>query len=75
MLDHVNEISKDNYTCKYYDHSNIDRLVKSHHESALKVIHLNCSSIVKHGLDLVGYLAQTPGKTSYEYSEIHVFSG
>ena len=57
MLDHVNEISKDNYTCKYYDHSNIDRLVKSHHESALKVIHLNCSSIVKHGLDLVGYLA------------------
>ena len=57
MLDHVNDISKDNYTCKYYDQSNIDRLVKSHHNSALKVIHLNCSSIVKNGLDLIGYLA------------------
>ena len=36
MLKHANDISKDNYKCKYYDESNIDSLVKQHHESALK---------------------------------------
>ena len=56
MLKHANDISKDNYKCKYYDESNIDSLIKQHHKSALKATHLNISSIVKNGLDLVTYL-------------------
>ena len=30
MLKHINEISEDNYSCKYYDENNFDPLVKSH---------------------------------------------
>ena len=56
MLKHINEISEDNYSCKYYDENNFDPLVKSHHKSALKVMHLNCSSIAKNGRDLTSYL-------------------
>ena len=56
MLKHANDISKDNYKCKYYDESNIDSLVKQHHESALKATHANISSIAKNGLDLAAYL-------------------
>ena len=57
MLKYVNEISKDNYKCKYYDADNINVLVNSHHNQALKVMHLNCSSIAKNGIDLSSYLA------------------
>ena len=56
MLKHANDISKDNYKCKYYDESNIDSLIKQHHAAALKVTHTNISSIAKNGLDLATYL-------------------
>ena len=56
MIEHVNEISKDNYTCKYYDAYNIEKLSKLHLKSALKSIHLNCSSLAKNGPDFVNYL-------------------
>ena len=56
MLNHANDISKDNYKCKYYDESNIDSLVKQHNASALKATHTNISSIAKNGLDLAAYL-------------------
>ena len=56
MLKHINKLSKDNYKCKYYDSNNIQSLIKSHQESALKAFHVNISSIVKNGLDLTSYL-------------------
>ena len=56
MIEHVNEISNDNYTCNYYDAYNIEKLSKLHLKSALKSIHLNCSSLAKNGPDFVNYL-------------------
>ena len=56
MIKHVNKISKDNYGCKYYDKNNINSVKNHHHNSALKVFHINISSIEKHGLELVSYL-------------------
>ena len=56
MIKHVNKITKDNYSCKYYDNNNINSLKNYHHKSALKVIHININSIGKHGLELKSYL-------------------
>ena len=56
MIKHVSKISKDNYSCKYYDKNNIKSITNSHHNSALKVIHFNISSFEKHGLELTSYL-------------------
>lgn len=55
MIKNIN-VSKDNYTCKYYDKSNVNQLFKTHHRSALSVIHININSIGKHGLELASYL-------------------
>ena len=56
MLKHANDISKDNYKGKYYDESNIDSLVRQHHDSSLKATHANISSIAKNCLNLAAYL-------------------
>ena len=56
MIKHVNKITKDNYSCKYYDENNLNSITNKHHHSALKVIHINISSILKHGLELSSYL-------------------
>ena len=56
MIKHVNKISKDNYSCKYYDSDSIKSVTKYHHNSALKIIHININSIGKHGLELNSYL-------------------
>ena len=56
MIKHVSKITKDNYSCKYYDENNIRYLTNKHHNSALKLIHLNISSLIKNGLDFTSYL-------------------
>ena len=56
MFKNINKFTKDNYSCKYYDANNINALKKSHHRSALKVIHININSIAKHGTELSSYL-------------------
>ncbi len=38
MIKHVIKISKDNYSCKYYDSDSIKSVTKYHHNSALKII-------------------------------------
>ena len=56
MIKHINNFTKDNYSCKYYDENNLNSLKNYHHRSALKVIHLNINSISKRGTELSSYL-------------------
>ena len=56
MIKHVSKLTKDNYSCKYYDENNIRSLTNTHHNSALKLIHLNISSLIKNGLEFTSYL-------------------
>ena len=56
MIKQINKFTKDNYSCRYYDENNINSLKNSHHRSALKVIHINISSIAKHDNELSSYL-------------------
>jgi len=36
MTKHTNEISKNNYTCYYYNNESINALSKQHHTDALR---------------------------------------
>ena len=56
MFKHTNKLTRDNYSCKYYDENNINTIKNLHHRSALKAIHINISSIAKHGIELNSYL-------------------
>ena len=56
MFKYTNKLTKDDYSCKYYDENNINTIKNIHHRSALKAIHINISSIAKHGIELNSYL-------------------
>ena len=56
MIKHISKFTKENYSCKYYDKNNINPLINNHHKSALKVFHINISSIGKPGLEPSSYL-------------------
>ena len=39
--------TKDNYTCDYYNQSSLSKVINVHHESSLKIIHINIRSFEK----------------------------
>ena len=57
MLKHVNDLSKDNYTCGYYQEDNIRNIKHKHLPDCLKSFHLNIVSFSKNGVDLAFYLS------------------
>ena len=56
MLEHENGLSKDNYTCSYYQENSIQNLLKKHLPDGLKIFHLNIASFNKNGIHLSFYL-------------------
>ena len=56
MIKHVNGLSKNNYTCGYFDEDSIFNLTKKHSPDSLKMIHVNIESFCSNGLDLNSYL-------------------
>ena len=57
MLDHVNGISKNNYTCGYFDEMGIHNLTKKHIPNGLKIFHANIESIKSNGTNLSFFLS------------------
>ena len=56
MIKLVNEFSKDNYTCSYYQEESINELSKKHSANSLKVFHNNIESFGKNSTDLIANL-------------------
>ena len=52
MLDHVNGLSKNNYTCGYLDEEGIHNIAKKHISDSLKIFHANIESIKSNGTNL-----------------------
>ena len=48
--------TKDNYTCDYYNQSSLSKVINVHHESSLKIIHINIRSFEKNKFKLFYYL-------------------
>ena len=44
MKKNIATFTKENYTCDYYNHSSLTKVINSHSENSLKVIHLNIRS-------------------------------
>ena len=40
----INDFAKDNYKCKYHNHSTFPKLHSEHHNNGLKAIHINIRS-------------------------------
>ena len=57
MLDHVNGLSKNNYTCGYFDEMGIHNLTKQHIPNGLKIFHANIESLKSNGTNLSFYLS------------------
>ena len=89
MLDHVNDISKNNYTCAYFDEEGIHNLTKKHIKDSLKIFHANIESISSNGTKLTFFLnslkfnfdiicltetrATTIGIIEKEFNDYHIF--
>ena len=56
MLEHVNGLSKNNYTCGYVDEEGIHNIEKKHISDSLKIFHANIESIKSNGTNLSFYL-------------------
>ena len=56
MLEHMSNISKDNYTCGYFDEQGIHNLSKKHKKDSLKMFHANIESFNTNGAHLAIYL-------------------
>ena len=52
MLNHVNGLSKNNYTCNYFDEMGIHNLTKKHINNGLKIFHANIESMKSNGSNL-----------------------
>ena len=52
MLDHINGLSKNNYTCNYFDETGIHNLTKKHITNGLKIFHANIESMKSNGTNL-----------------------
>ena len=52
----IDAFTKDNYTCNYYNHSNLQNVVKAHSENSLKIIHINIRSFETNKFKLFYYL-------------------
>ena len=51
MIKHANSISKNNYTCNYYDEEGIHNLAKKHLPDSLKIYHANIESFNTKGTE------------------------
>ena len=56
MIDHVNGLSKDNFTCGYFDEESIHNLSKKHLKDSLKNVHANIESFKSNGKELTFFL-------------------
>ena len=56
MFKHVNRISKDNYSCKYYTEKSFSSALRNHKDSPLKNFHTNIRSLQLHSFELYTYL-------------------
>ena len=56
MIKHVNEFSKNNYTCGYYQENGLYNLSKKHLPDCLKAYHHNIASFNKNGPALASFL-------------------
>ena len=52
MQDLTNEISKNNYTCGYYDKEGIHNLSNKHTKDSLKIFHCNIESLNSNGKEV-----------------------
>ena len=53
----INEVTMDNYSCKYYTENKFNSMLPKHQEKSLKVFHLNIRSLNKHCHELKAYLS------------------
>ena len=89
MIEHMNEISKNNYTCDYYDEEGINNLCKKHTKDSLKIFHANIESISRNGTEVNFFLhclkfnfdiicltetrATTIGIIDKDFPDFHIF--
>ena len=52
----IDAFTKDNYTCNYYNHSNLPNVVNAHSKNSLKIIHINIRSFETNKFKLFYYL-------------------
>ena len=52
----INDFAKDNYKCKYHNHSSFPKLLSEHHNNGLKAIHINIRSLDLNKYILKAYL-------------------
>ena len=53
---YINDFAKDNYTCKYYNHSSFPKVLGEHDKDCLKTVHINIRSLEKNKFELKSYL-------------------
>ena len=56
MFKHINKITKDNYTCKYYNEASFSSVLAQHNDSPLRVFHTNIRSLKAHCFQLYNYI-------------------
>ena len=56
MFQHINKITKDNYTYKYYNENSFSSVLGPHNDSPLKVFHTNIRSLKAHCFQLYNYI-------------------
>ena len=56
MFKHINKISKNNYSCKYYTEMSFPKAINQHKQSPFKVFHTNIRSLQLNGFALLAYL-------------------
>ena len=53
----IEDLTKENYSCKYYNENKFNSMLPKHQENSLKIFHLNVRSINKHCHVLKAYLS------------------
>jgi len=56
-IDMMNNISKDNYTCGYFDEQGLHNLSNKHVKDNLKIFHANIESLNNKGAELTFFLS------------------
>ena len=56
MFQHINKVTKDNYTCKYYNEDSFSSAFGQHSDSQLRIFHTNIRSLKAHCYQLHNYL-------------------
>ena len=56
MFDHINKVTKDNYSCKYYNEASFSSAFGHHRDNPFRVYHTNIRSLKAHCFQLYNYL-------------------